>query len=264
MAVFYAHFAPGRQAGQPLQVESVQQFEQLLETELAQNVLAWMEMLVQHQQVYDAFQLHYYAPPEQLVPVIAWVRSELEAAGPGKPLEFWELGYGWSDAATFDAEAQANAVVQLIATATGEGSPFIIYWRFTDQVEQAGTGVTGLVTDDGPRPAATAFDTSIQKLEPFSRGSHLYSQDVMIGYWFRSEEISSTFVLWGHEIVADEAELPLPDGEILVTTAIGETFETTTDALEEVEGVVFIEELAEEASGPSHQLHLPFVDSSGD
>jgi hypothetical protein len=221
LSTFYAHFAPGRQAGQPIQVETPQEFAALLDNALAQEVSAWLAMLVQNQDVYDAFQVHYYGPPEQLVPVMDWIDAKLVAQGPGKPLELWELGYGWSDAATLDLQAQSAAVVRLLATAVGEGVPFIIYWRYTDQVEQAGTGVTGLVTTAGPRPAVDVFRLISEKLDNMTQATNADLGPGIEGYVFHLASGSSLYVIWSTE-GAQTISMVDAAGDVAIVTITGE------------------------------------------
>lgn len=140
-------------------LETVEDLEALFELPEAERVFAWLPMLLERPQSYDEFQMHYFGPSEHLAIIMDWARERTN-----KPIQLWEFGYGWSDRATFDERKQAEAIQPLLTIAAEHGATVIIWWRFTDEAEKAGEGVTGLwVTGQGPRPSADIFRTVSEK-----------------------------------------------------------------------------------------------------
>jgi hypothetical protein len=248
-------FAPGRQSGTPLRFGSMAEFEQFIQAPLVQRLRAWLLLLAANQDHFDAFQVHYYAPPDHLPVVMDWVRGSLEAQGPGRPIELWELGYGWGNDIPLDPQAQADGIAQLLATAVGEGVHFVIFWRFTDQVERAGTGVTGLVTGAGPRPAAEAFRVAVHKLVPFTSGNRLQDRGNVQGYSFHEKQGRNLRVVWRQW--QDQTDQTLVElDRVVIISSTGERI-TDLQATGISDQLAYIESCEE-----SFTLHLPFVQGS--
>jgi hypothetical protein len=234
----YANFAPGRQSGNPIRASSVAELQDLKDL-FGYRLLDWMSMLVANQEYYDAFQIHFYGPPHQLPTVMDWVDQQLRARGPGKPIEIWELGYGWGgNQAALDLTAQARAVPKLLATAVGEGSPFVVFWRFTDEIEKAGTGVTGLVTADGPRLAATAFQVTAQKLAGATRVERLDLGAGTTGYRFE-RSTGDVYVVWRDK--TGQVALSLEAKALTITDINGGTIAAASQTLDAGPNPIFIE-----------------------
>ncbi len=90
--------------------------EALFQEPMAARAIAWIQLLVQHQGSYDAFQFHYYGPSQQLPDLVRWLRQQ----GISKPLEAWELGRRYQGQVAFDEAAHAQETARLLVTAGGE------------------------------------------------------------------------------------------------------------------------------------------------
>ncbi len=216
----YAHFAPGRRGANPVQINSADELRTFLQQPVIESVQNWITMLAANQASYDAFQVHYYGPPDQLPVVMNYIHRRLRQQGSDRPIELWELGYGWDSRIPMDLQAQAQAVPKLVATAVGEGAAFVVFWRYTTVVEEAGTGVTGLVTQSGERPAAQAFRVSAQMLNGVTAVESLNIRQGVQGYKF-SKAGTSFYALWSQQ--PTNVDLPVSSPTISVTDISGRT-----------------------------------------
>jgi len=185
---------------------------------LAARAIAWLPLLVQHQASYDALQIHYYGPAQQLPDLLRWLRE----LGLSKPLEAWELGRRYQGQVAFDEVTHAQETAQLLATAAGEGSRFSILVRYLDWPQK---GLPGLATRQGERPAAVAFGLVAHHLNGFQAAERL---DLGAGVWaYRfTRPQGDLYVLWTD---GDRTTVSLPlDGQsVNVADIAGQT--TTAD-----------------------------------
>jgi hypothetical protein len=219
MNAAYANFAPGRRGDNPLYADSPEELGNMILSDLGQRYLSWMPMEAALQASMDAFQIHYYAPPRLMKGVMDWVKGKLLAQGPGLPFEVWELGYGWDDVLPLDVIAQARAVPMLLATAVGEGATFVEYWRWTDASELEGTGVTGLVTAQGPRPGAYALGDCAPLLNGTLQSQPLDAGPGVAGYKFWNG--AGPFVIvWRSEPGSGTVSLPMDGPTVSVKNLV--------------------------------------------
>ncbi len=241
MQRYFAHYAPGAGGGEPIVVEEGADLEILARHPEAARVLEWMPLLFAHHQYYDVVQLHYFAPWQQIPEVMAWVENHLaEAGSASKPIEFWEFGYGWDDMASYDPAAHGREEVKYLATAIGEGALRVLSWQFTDYA--APMGHPGLVTAEGPRPAATSFKLTAGKLNGTVASARLEMGEGVWGYRFELNTGAEVYVLWSEETVgAIEVALPGVSGPVTVTRHTGETFSADAQALPLSPDPIFVE-----------------------
>lgn len=219
---FFAHRSPGGELGRKLVVNNIQDLQSLQNDPMTRAVVKWMDMLAANQGVYDRFQAHFYGPWDELPDVMAYIHKRLQAQGSDRPIEVWELGYGWEDEATLNLIDQAQTVPKLLATALGEGAPFAEFWRFTDTVEKTlGTGVTGLVTASGARPALTAFQVTATKLNGATNPQRLNLGSGVWGYQFQRGS-TTVFVVWRTDTSTGTIALPTTATSVSVTDINGE------------------------------------------
>jgi len=224
---FFAHRSPGGELGQQLLVNNAQDLQNLQNDPMIQSVVKWMDMLAANQGAYDRFQAHFYGPWDEMPDVMAYIHKRLQAKGSDRPIEVWELGYGWKDEATLNLTDQAQTVPKLLATALGEGAPFAEFWRFTDTVEKTlGTGVTGLVTESGARPALKAFQVTATKLSGTTNPQRLNLGAGIWGYQYQRGG-TTVFVVWRTDTSAGTVALPTTATSVSVTDINGQV--TTAD-----------------------------------
>jgi len=210
---YYAYSSPGRQ---PLALSDRADLEDLLSDPLAQRVLEWAPLLFSNHAFYDAIQIHYYGPWDKLATVIGWVHDQLRAAGTDKPIEVWELGYGWQDPTTYDEIIHAQDTVKLLVTAAGEGSRRTIYWPFVDKLEK---GTPGLVTLNGPRPAGIAYRVTAQMLTGCTSAQRLdLGASGVWAYRFNKGE-GDIYVIWSTRPVT--VSLPIEAMRVMITDIYG-------------------------------------------
>lgn len=233
---YYADYAPGRGQGEPITVEQEGDLRELLSHPEAVRVLQWAPLLFANHEFYDVVQLHYFGPWEEIPTVVGWVRSNLEAQGANKPVEFWEFGYGWDDVSTYDPEAHARAEPKYLATALGEGALRALSWQFTDFA--APLGHPGLFTESGPRPAAESFRISAEKLNGTTGSERL---DLGEGIWaYRFEKpTGDVYAIWS--TASTRVSLPIDAATVIVTTITGETSEADPKALDVGVSPIFVE-----------------------
>jgi hypothetical protein len=215
---YFADLPPRGLVGQTPNLKTLADLQSLLAQPATQQALAWMPALFAHSASYDALQLHYYAPWELLPQVVAWVQGHLQAQGVSKPLELWELGYGWADMAHYAPQAHAQAVTKLLTLATAAGSDFTIYWSFssiTDAIAHP-----GLVTPQGARPAAQAYAQTVTQLASFSAVTPLQLGRGVWGYHF-VQPSGDLYVLWSE--TPTTIQLDVTASQVQVTDWQGQT-----------------------------------------
>jgi len=212
---YYAHYSIGRR---PIDLSSEAELREFLADPLLQRVLEWMPLLFSNVS-YDTIQVHYYGPWDKLATVMHWVRDQQRAVGIDRPIEVWELGYGWQDPDTYDETAHAQDTVKLLATAAGEGSSFVIYWPFVDKLEKR---TPGLVTQEGLRPAGVAYGVTNQMLAGSTSAQRLdLSNSEAWAYRF-SRNGHDTYVIWSTRPAT--VSLPIDAARVEVIDIFGNEF----------------------------------------
>jgi hypothetical protein len=168
--------------------------------------------------------------------LLDWIHESMTFRGSDKPIEFWEFGYGWDDMSTYDPQDHAMSEAKLMAMATGEGVLRSLSWQFTDYASFLGH--PGLVTADGPRPAAVAFGVTAEKVNGTTSSTRMiFDQDV---WGYRLIKPSGTvFVLWSAYPV--RVTLPLEAGNVIVTDIFGNTYTADPQILEIGVSPIFVE-----------------------
>jgi hypothetical protein len=221
-----------------MQLTSVQQLRDLLNQPPEGNLRRWLPMLLANHASYDAFQMHFYQRPEYLPVLMDWVHEKLRSAGGDKPIEVWELGYGWRTTAPLDLNAQAIGTAKLIAGAVGEGVSFVELWRWTTRYEGAGTGLTGVMGVTGPRPAATAFQVAARKLSGVTHAERLNLREGVTAYRYIKGD-RELFALWSSQPV--EVSLPTNAAQVTVTDIGGQVSNVNPKALKVSDSPVLVE-----------------------
>lgn len=217
---------------------SVEQLQALLNHAPEGSWRQWLPMLLANRESFDAFEMHFYQRAEYLPVLLDWLHQKLKSAGGDKPVEIWELGYGWRTTAPLDLNAQAIATTQLLATAVGEGVPFAELWRWTNRYEGAGTGLTGVIGPTGPRPAATAFAVAARKLGGVTHAERLNLAPGVSAYrYLRSDKES--YALWSDQ--PTEVRLPTDWDKVTVTDIQGQVSERDAKNLKVSDSPVFVE-----------------------
>jgi hypothetical protein len=180
-------------------------------------------------------QLHYLQDAWELLPeYVGWVRAWLARAGtPHKPIEFWEIGFGW-EGETFSEESHAQGVVKTLVVALGEGAGRIIYEPYAEP------GVItianppsrkfgrGLVTAEGPRLAATAFQTMASHLAGYQRVEALHPGD---GVWLYRFETAGSDIYVAWSVTPATLRLPLAVSQVTLTDISGRASAADSTAL---------------------------------
>lgn len=174
---YYEHFGIGDEL---INISSVADLNTFLSEPVPsaglKSTSAWMPLLSSSSAQYDRIQIHYYAPWDLLPTVFNYVKTGMEQGGKVRPIDIWELGYGWSGYGLpsqngYNPSAHAQDTVKLLTIAAGEGANRIIYWRFTDTShkkptnDQTSTSRTpGLVKNGTPNQAGIAYKVTVSKL----------------------------------------------------------------------------------------------------
>jgi hypothetical protein len=188
--------------------------EDWFEAPEAQQAIAWMPLLVEHQHSYDALQFHWYGPWDRVPDLVEWIREQ----GIVKPIEAWELGRRHRAPAAFDETLHAQETTKLLVTAVGEGSRFTIAFPY---VERPQPGQPGLFTRRGPRPAATSFRILASKLNGAQEATRLALAPSVWAYHFALPQ-GELYVLWTTE-GETTIRLPVPGLMVTVTDVEGHT-----------------------------------------
>ncbi len=198
-----------------------QKLAEWLDEPIYVRAVGLMDELRQHPDTYDAVQLHYLQDAWELIPeYVSWVRTWF----PGKPFEFWEIGFGWSGEEAgqqFTEEGHAAGVIKTLVSALGEGASRVIYEPYSeglkpeDQSDRAQRKFgRGLVTLDGPRLAATAYGTMASQLSGYQSTERLDLGTGIWAYHFTTPR-GDVYVVWAKQ----EATVRLPVSVARVTMA---------------------------------------------
>jgi hypothetical protein len=161
-----------------------------------QKTMKWEDLLFQNQQYYDRMQIHNGAPWQNLQTVLDYLHTNLKVQGDDKNLELWEAWYSWTGAPGngFDPNIQASDLVKQMVTAFGGKAVLYNYWTFTDFA--LSEGHVGLVDNQGnPRPAATAFKVTSEKLTGATNVQKLNSDENVLAYKF-TKNGKDIYVAW--------------------------------------------------------------------
>ncbi len=210
---YYINFPIGRK---PIDMSSAADIQQFMTDPILQRVLEWMPMLFANQSR-DALQIHFYNGWQKLLPVIEWVRQQQQAAGVDRPIELWELGYGWQNPDTLDRTAQAQDTVKLLAIAAGEGSKFTIYWPLLDKVERR---TPGLVYTNGEiTPAGVAYRVTVQMLAGSTSAQRVDLGNPAVWAYRFTRDGRDTYVVWG--TASATVSLPIEAATVTITDVSG-------------------------------------------
>jgi hypothetical protein len=189
----------------------------------ARRQIGLVEDLRQHPETVDAIQLHFLTSAwEQIPEYVSWMKGWF----PGKPVEFWETGYGYGGA-DFSEQDHANGVVKMMVSELGEGTARVIYEPYLEDIPPGATSAkavrkfgNGLVTPDGPRLAATAYRTMAGQLSGYQQAERL---DLGAGVWaYRfTTPREDVYVVWAGS--DNTVSLPLPDAQVTVIDIAGGT-----------------------------------------
>ena len=193
-------------------VNNVSDLQALLSQPELQRSIQWASLLYANSQYFDVQQIHYFAPWDKLSQITDWVHNQLRSHGGDKPLDFWELGYGWDNMSTYDPQAHARDEVKIFATALGEGGISAIQFEFTDYA--VSIGHPGLITSAGPQPPAQSFQLVAQKLNGAVNPQRLNLGSSAYGYRFDTAH-GTVYVVWAD--VTTSISLPLSTRNARVT-----------------------------------------------
>jgi hypothetical protein len=234
---WFEHYAPKLAKGETLEFDTASDLEYIFAHDQFQRLLNWVDLLWgAYSESYDVQQIHYKGPWNPMPQILDWLHESMKVKGSDKPIEFWEFGYGWDDRNTYDSQHHAREEAKLMAMATGEGVIRSLSWQFTDYA--SALGHPGLVTTNGPRPAASAFGVTAEKVNGTTSSTRLiFGQDV---WGYRLNKSSGTvFVLWSAYPV--RVNLPIEGDKVVVTDIFGNTYTADPGTLEIGVSPLFIE-----------------------
>ncbi len=201
-----------------------------LATSVAQRNVGLLQALFDHPADYDAVQVHYLQDDLPDLPeFISWIKGW----APGKPFQFWEIGFGW-DGRVFSEESHAAGVAEILVTCLGEGAGRVIYepyWesqtgpvptksaqpgRVTGPTRQSGRG---LVTPDGLRLAATAYQVMTSQLSGYQAAAPVSLGTGVSAYRFTTSR-GEVYVLWAAQ--STTARVTTTATTVAVTGVTGE------------------------------------------
>ncbi len=217
---------------------------------------SWFPDLYGVNRGYDASQIHYYAPWNDLSSVFTFVRDGLETNGKPAdfPIEVWEIGYGWKTRTTYNEQNHAETVVKLLATAAGEGADRVVYWKLLDELfKHQGAGGTspskdvGLILDDKNGTyhigaPAIAYKTTTRMLEgAISAGPLNVGNASVITYKFNFGDGHEVFVAWTDNTTPTATvHMPVSGSMASVTDINGKTSSVSKDAIKVTQSPVFV------------------------
>lgn len=162
-----------------------------------QKFLRFFDAMLANQNLFDAFQLHYYGPSQHLPAIIDMLRRH----GMTKPIETWELNHRYLDGRQFDEEDFANEATRLFATAIGEGSRVTVFSRYADRAENGAIGLTDIA--GGSHAVRFAFRTVVRLLGGAQASGPLILPGGAFGYAFErpSGPVAAFWALNGAPVV---------------------------------------------------------------
>jgi len=214
-----------------------------LGNDVNQRGVGLMEELRESQDTFDAVQLHFLQDAWDLIPEYA---SWAKAWFPGKPFEFWEIGYGWPGEEAgepFSEEGHAAGVIKTLVSALGEGASRVIYEPYWEEIKPGAEDRAarkfgrGLVTPDGPRLAATAFGTMVKQLSGYTEAELADLGAEVWAYRFATPR-GDIYVVWAEQETT--VDLPLAAAQVTVTDMLGATAEADPSALPVGTSPVFV------------------------
>jgi hypothetical protein len=239
---YYAHYAigakpPNLKAPEDLQAyfnSTVLQSE--VEVSSMQRMGEWMPLLYSKNTIYDINQVHYDGPWQKLTDVINFVRTQLTTGGQIRPLEFWELGYGWQDRRTYDYNTHAQDMVKLLAIAAGEGVTRIIYRPLVDKPESS---TPGLVKGDQLTVVGAAYRLTTQMLAGSTVAQHVDLGNHAVWAYRFSRGGSDTYVVWSTTPAA--VRIPIGTAKVLVTDISGRAMTLNPQTITVTHSPLFIQ-----------------------
>jgi hypothetical protein len=223
-----AYYANKYMGGNPPNLKTVADLQAYLASTdpMHNRYLEWFPSLYSNSANYDVSQIHYYAPSNLLASVFQFARLHLQASGTVRPIEVWELGYGWIDRTTYDPTAHAQETVRLLSTAAGEGASRVVYWKLMDEVNKKGGTVpsrdVGLIQNNALSPAAVAFQLTVKMLAGSTTAQSLdFGNSAVVAYRFARGGVD-TYVIW---TTGNSATVPVPSstGSVSITDISGKT-----------------------------------------
>ncbi len=231
-------------------VSNVSDLQTVLSQPESQRTIQWASLLYANSQYFDVQQIHYFAPWGNLSQVTDWVHNQLQSHGGDKPLDFWELGYGWDNPSTYDPQAHARDEIKIFATALGEGGVRTVQFEFTN--DAASIGHPGLVDSSGPQPAAESFQVLTQKLNGATNPQRLNLGPSAWGYSFETPK-ETVDVVWSN--ATSVISLPLNTAVVRVTDITGAQTLVNPQSITVTDSPVMIES----ANTASFNLFVPLV-----
>lgn len=239
---YYAHFAIAAKPPNFKTPADLQAYfnSTLLQSEVEvspmQRMGEWMPLLYSKNTAYDINQIHYDGPWQKLTDVINYVRTQLNSGGQLRPLEFWELGYGWQDRRTYDPNTHAQDMVKLLTIAAGEGVSRIIYRPLVDKPESS---TPGLVKGDQLTPAGAAYRLTTQMLAGSTVAQHIDLGNHAVWAYRFSRNGSETFVVWSTTPAA--IRIPINTAKVLVTDISGRAMTLNPQTITVTHSPLFIQ-----------------------
>ena len=237
LQTWYANYAPTRAKGESLSFDSEADLRVLFDDDQVQRLLVWTDLLwSRHADDYDVQQIHYFGPWEIMPELLAWLHEQMASRGTDKPIEFWEFGYGWDDVRNYDPQAHARDEAKYMAMAIGEGVLRVLSWQFTDYV--ASNGHPGLVTAQGPRPAAQSFGVAAAMLNGTTHSARL---NLGPGVWGYRYDTPSGVVYAAWSSGPATVRLPIDAATVAVTDVAGQTRAADPAALQVGDSPIFVQ-----------------------
>jgi hypothetical protein len=204
-----------------------------------QRLFKWTKLLwSEYADSYDIQQIHYCGPWQYMPEVIKWYHDQMARLGKDKPVEFWTMSYGWNDINTYDPQTHAIAEAKYHLLAVGEGALRTISWQFTDYAESLGHH--GLVTDQGPRPAAQTFAITAEKINGVTSSQRLNLGQDIWAYRFEKPD-GVVYAVWAEK--ETRINLPINAAEVKVTDLWGNATRDSPSKLLITSSPLFVEKI---------------------
>ncbi len=224
-------------AGKPPNVTNAATLQTFLNDPQVENLTryqTWFPLLYANSANYDVSQIHFYAPWDQFTAVTNFVKSQLNAHGAERPIEVWELGYGWTDRSTYNPTAHAQDTVKLLSSAAGAGASRVIYWKLIDDATKKGQGKVastdvGLIQNDQLSPAAVAYRLTVQKLAGSTSAQRIDLGNPAVWAYRFTKNGNATDVIWSIAPATVSVSMGAP--KVLVTDITGKTLTADANAI---------------------------------
>lgn len=182
---------------------------------------------------FDQYELHYYAPWSMLGQTIGWINNQMQSNGCEKPIQIWELGYGWDNSATYNISDHAQAVAKVLTIASLYNLPNIIYFPLYSR----GTYAQPLISTTRANQPATAYQVTVGKLYGATKSSLVNVQNSNASVFQFLVANHPVYVAWSTSPTT--VTLPLP-GQVTVTDIAGKTSTTNATGISLSSSPVFI------------------------